>query len=176
MEHLMSKKERRERKAEIDAMPVIPWLGFDHDETPHSLTTLEEYPISRGWTNNDLEELKLGKLNGRSSSDVMALIQSWLSFALLESTFGERFKTEVIVSTNTRGKRLINTSSTQLDRRVPREEQSRQLSSFKRLRPAAATTAAESDGTVVGVCCIVESSACRNGEGQNFDNDNLSAV
>lgn len=35
MEHLMSAKERGERRAEIRDIPTIPWLGFDHDERYH---------------------------------------------------------------------------------------------------------------------------------------------
>src|ERR1700716_3511101 len=91
MEHLMSAKERGERRAEILDVTTIPWLGFDHDERYHPLTTIQEYPISREWSREDVRELEFGNLQYRSATEALATIQSW-DFLSRLSTRGLRPK------------------------------------------------------------------------------------
>lgn len=110
MEHLMSAKERGERKTDIRDVSAIPWLGFDHDDTDHRLTTIQQYPISRGWSRADLRELELGNLGSRSATQALAMIQSWMFLGLLESAFNERFSAKDFLDTAANGHRVVQTA------------------------------------------------------------------
>ena len=97
----MSPKECKERDAEIRAAASIPWLGFNHDGASRSVTMIQQYPLGRdypAWTQRDLDELERGNLNGRNPDNVLAMIQSWMSLGLLESSFEVRFETRSFLS------------------------------------------------------------------------------
>jgi hypothetical protein len=106
----MSAKEWRERQAEIRDVPTIPWLEFDHDEGHHPLTTIQEYPISRKWTREELRELEFGNLQHRSATEALAMIQSWMFFGLLESAFNTPFQTKSFLLPTTNGRRVVHTA------------------------------------------------------------------
>lgn len=110
MEHLMSAKERGERHTEIRDVPAVPWLGYDHDESCYPLTTLKQYPVVRGWTIAELQELEHGNVGFKTVRQVLTMIQSWMFFGLLESAFNTRFRTCDFVVTATDGRRLVHTT------------------------------------------------------------------
>ena len=109
MEHLLSPRERRERKAEICAIPAVPWLGFDHDDHEYPLpNAIQEYPLIRGWTPRDVQELKLGNVGNRSPREALAMIQSWMFLGLLESVSGSRFRSNSFLITTVDGQRTVH--------------------------------------------------------------------
>lgn len=110
MEHLMGAAERRDRRNDLGIAPSIPWLGFSHDTRTQSATLLEDYPIHRGWTREDLRQLEFGKLGHRSSTEVLAMLQSWMSFGLLESAFNTSFTTKDFLRTDYDGREVVQTS------------------------------------------------------------------
>ena len=79
-----------------DHFKPIPWLGFDHDANPPM--KLREYPIRRGWTAHEIEELKLEKVVNHTAEEALAMIQSWMSFGLLESVLGVKLHTSCFLT------------------------------------------------------------------------------
>ena len=69
----------------------IPWLGFDHDSNPPA--KLRDYPILRGWKAHEIEELKLERVVNHTAEEALAMIQSWMSFGLVESVFDIKYPT-----------------------------------------------------------------------------------
>jgi hypothetical protein len=95
MEHLVDPAELEKIKASI---PKTPWLGFDHDKTQeYRLVPFEEYPLQRGWTAEQLHNLRLGGFKHTDPASALAMLQSWLFFGLLESAFQERFPSRSFV-------------------------------------------------------------------------------
>jgi len=58
MEHA---KERAARRQEINDTP-IPWLGFYHDTTTHPIVFIEQYPLQRNWTREEIGRLEIGQI------------------------------------------------------------------------------------------------------------------
>jgi hypothetical protein len=94
MEHLLDANERAARRHEISLTPHIPWLAFDHDMTTHRVVFIDQYPLQRNWTTEEIGEVELGMVpTSRSLDETLAMIRSWLFFGLLESAFGAPFRT-----------------------------------------------------------------------------------
>lgn len=94
MEHLVDANERASRGHEMSLAPYILWLGFDHDTTTTRIVAIEDYPLQRKWTREEICRLELGHVPAsRTLEETLAMIQSWLFFGLLESAFGAEFKT-----------------------------------------------------------------------------------
>jgi Heterokaryon incompatibility protein (HET) len=94
MEHLVDANERAAQRDEISFIPPMPWLGFDHDTTTHLIVFIDQYPLQRNWTSEEIDRLELGMVPAsRTLHETLAMIQSWLFFGLLESAFGAPFRT-----------------------------------------------------------------------------------
>jgi hypothetical protein len=90
----MSDEEAERRN---DVIPIFQWLRFDHDESYYPTVPLRLYPLLRGWKSAELEDLKLGKLEGKDVRSALALLHSWMLLGLLEAIFERRFKTSMFV-------------------------------------------------------------------------------
>jgi hypothetical protein len=110
MEHLIAASERRNRRVDIDQAPSIPWLGFPHHVHGQALVAIEDYPLRRGWTREALRQLEFGSLGGRSSTQALAMIQSWMSFGLLESAFDTSFQVTDFLRSDKDGKSIVQTA------------------------------------------------------------------
>jgi hypothetical protein len=77
--------------------PMI-WHGFDHDLTHfYPVVSLENYPLQRGWTPQQLQQFKSDP-PPLDNADV-AMIQAWLSLGLLESALQERVPSTLFLRT-----------------------------------------------------------------------------
>lgn len=84
----MNPSERESRKEEI---LTVPWLGFEHNIANCNPVALVEYPLLRGWTTQEIQQLKDGELRHRHPNGVLAMVQSWMFLGLLEAFFEESF-------------------------------------------------------------------------------------
>ena len=108
--HLIEAKERAARYDELILTPATPGLGFDHDNTAHPTVFIEEYPMQRNWTREDIHRLELGEVPlSRSLNETLSMIQSWLFFGLLESAFAASFKTSNYIQ-NLHGQEVVDTT------------------------------------------------------------------
>ena len=97
MEHLLCDEELRRRRP---SMARVKWLGFDHDSNgEYERGSIQEYPLRRGWTAIEIDDLKKCKLpSHRSLKDSLAMLQSWMSLGLMECFFGQPFASSLFVS------------------------------------------------------------------------------
>jgi hypothetical protein len=108
--HLVDEGERATRHVHLSGTPSIPWLGFDHDMTAHLTASIEDYPLRRNWTSEEIRILELGGVPAsRSLDEALSMIQSWLFFGLLESAFGAPFATRDYVR-SVNGREVMDTA------------------------------------------------------------------
>lgn len=98
MEHLV---EREELDRLSDEIPLIPWLGFDHDTTQdYEIVPFEAYPLVRGWAPEILHMFHTGEAIVEEPFPALQMIQSWIFFGFLESAFRPlrmRFPTKTFI-------------------------------------------------------------------------------
>jgi len=83
MEHLL--QESAFEKYGYTIKP-IPWYGFDHDRTRrYEVVAVEEYPLRRGWTEEQVTQIKDHPL---SDASAIPMLQSMLSFGVWEAIMG----------------------------------------------------------------------------------------
>jgi len=83
MEHLLQESvfERYEK-----TIRPIPWYNFDHDRNrQYEVVSVEQYPILRGWTEEQVKQLKSHSL---SDASAIPMLQSMLSFGVWEAIMG----------------------------------------------------------------------------------------
>src|SRR4051794_7890959 len=112
MEHLIHPNELENLKGSVF---YTRWLGFDHDETKeYPLVAFEEYPLQRGWSREQVKNLRLGDYIDTNPTDALAMIQSWLFFGLIESIFQQRFPSSRflvdVTTTGLRHHRILNSA------------------------------------------------------------------
>ena len=106
--------------------PTTPWLGYDHDNSnkqdyPVQLK-FDEYPRVRGWTMDQMWSTGiLNQAHSSLSSDhldpkpvsrqVVAMLQSWLFFGLLESILGKRIRTSYFLCDDETGTTYIHSEN-----------------------------------------------------------------
>ncbi|MCJ1388531.1 hypothetical protein MMC18_001378 [Xylographa bjoerkii] len=97
MEHLISEVELKRVEHKI---PPIPWLGFDHDTNTYGIASFTDYPLIRGWTPDQLDDLKNGKAPDRDYDSCQAMLQSWFFFGFLEAVFQQKlFTADYVIKT-----------------------------------------------------------------------------
>ncbi|EXJ84225.1 hypothetical protein A1O3_04892 [Capronia epimyces CBS 606.96] len=84
MDHVLSKEDVKEYDAFI---PAIPWLGYDHKPS-ETVGTFDDYALQRGWTPDNLLDLKEGRLQVIQQNSVKPFLQSWFSIGLWEAALG----------------------------------------------------------------------------------------
>ncbi|MCJ1249173.1 hypothetical protein MMC30_006396 [Trapelia coarctata] len=83
MEHLL---QEAALESYGDTIKPIPWYGFDHDRTrQYEVVSVEEYPILRGWTEEQVRQIKDRPLSDPST---IPMLQSMLSFGVWEAIMG----------------------------------------------------------------------------------------
>ena len=105
MEHLFGENEAEALGLEIS---TVTWRGFDHDTA--SPVDFKFYPLVRGWTEGDLDNIQKGNLSNlsRQEAEILAMLQSWFTLGFLEAAWQEHFRSEdFIVGAN----RLFSTHS-----------------------------------------------------------------
>ncbi|MCJ1379162.1 hypothetical protein MMC17_002262 [Xylographa soralifera] len=106
MEHLMSEVELERVEHKI---PPIPWLGFDHDTCTYDIASFTNYPLIRGWTPDQLDDLKSGKAPSRDYVSCQVMLQSWFFFGFLEGVFQQKLLTRDYVFNTPAGPLLKTT-------------------------------------------------------------------
>ncbi|EXJ63285.1 uncharacterized protein A1O5_11606 [Cladophialophora psammophila CBS 110553] len=115
MEHLISPTELDRMRPSI---PESQWLEFDHDSSQRfPLASFEEYPLLRGWNAVRLRALRQGLfLENTDYVSILAMLQGWLFFGVLESAFQQHFSSSSFLTSSegiqTTGKshhRVLNT-------------------------------------------------------------------
>ncbi|KAF4552569.1 Hypothetical protein D9617_9g023580 [Elsinoe fawcettii] len=68
-----------------DDIPVLPWLGADHDKSGSDREALPifQYASDRGWDEDEVD--KLHDTIRRKPQEACAMLQAWLFFGVLES-------------------------------------------------------------------------------------------
>jgi len=100
MEHLFNDEERKSFSQELD---TFQWLNFDHDLNEYGLVPIADYPLVRGWSQQNIIRLRTEPtIDPRD----LALLQSWLFFGVLETTLGIRVPSRAFLR-NTNGKGYV---------------------------------------------------------------------
>lgn len=83
MEHLLQEPTLETYR---DSVKPIPWYNFDHDRTRlYQVVSVDEYPLLRGWTEEQIKQLKHNPL---SDASAIPMLQSMLSFGVWEAIMG----------------------------------------------------------------------------------------
>lgn len=93
-----------------DRIPPIPWLDSSHiDNRQYGLVPFSEYPLVRGWSQNQVNELKAGGAPDPDFVACLAMLQRWMVFGFLEAAYQRRFLISDYVFSTPRGKVLRTT-------------------------------------------------------------------
>ncbi|MCJ1243007.1 hypothetical protein MMC30_000203 [Trapelia coarctata] len=101
MEHLTSPEEAKSLR---DRIPSIPWLKLpDIDNRRYRLVSFIEYPLVRGWSQNQVDEIKSGKAPDLDFQACLAMLQRWMVFGFLEAAYQRPFPISDYVFSSPRG-------------------------------------------------------------------------
>ena len=91
MQFLLDDEMRARYKHRIK---TIRWLGFNHDTSQqYPVVPLDQYPLSRGWSEESLKELRSVK-KPLEDPRALAMLQSWFFFGLIEAIFDRHISTK----------------------------------------------------------------------------------
>src|SRR3954470_22881312 len=98
MEHLLDQEDLEL----LQETPQVPWLGYDHDTArEYEVVSFEQYPVLRGWSSKELDQIKEGKILSRNAISTLAMLQSWFLFGFLEAACQEHFSSADFVVQDT---------------------------------------------------------------------------
>lgn len=104
MEHVLTQEELLEFS---DHVPEIPWLGYVH--TPSQIGDFDDYALQRGWSPEELHELKKGRFGIVDQNGLKPFLQSWFSIGLCEMVLGKGVDKEAFITI--RGSKQMYTSA-----------------------------------------------------------------
>ena len=87
----------------------IAWLGFNHDTYTYAIASFTHYLLTRGWTSDQLDDLKIGIAPDRDHVYCQAILQSWFFFGFLEAVFQQKLLTRDYAFNTTAGSLLKTT-------------------------------------------------------------------
>ncbi|KAL2429725.1 hypothetical protein ABEF95_003670 [Exophiala dermatitidis] len=93
MDHVLTREELEDYGVFI---PEIPWLGYNHEPST-AADTFDDYALQRGWSPDELLDLKEGRLASLQKQGVKHFLQSWFSIGLWEAALGRSLEKDMFV-------------------------------------------------------------------------------